>query len=232
MRKTNKILLATIATALIFSWFAIPLISAAPDDGEMFSAQYKVGTGEDFGHQFQNRTRIRIRNEIQTQNAYNISGQINCQALKIGNKDFIIEVTDAPGDMEMNMTCTEEEAELGLELGNNVRNRNRNRYRYQEGFALNISSNCTELQARLRIKANNQNRNGEWAFYNGENGEWESIPTNVDSEGYLTASTDHFSVWTILLPETDYTLYIVIGASVAVVAVVGIVVFLYYKKKR
>lgn len=232
MRKTSKILLATLATMLIFSWIATPLVSAAPDEGEMFTAKYKVGTDENFDHQFQAQTRIRVRNLIQTQNAYNISGQISCQALKIGNKDFIIELTNASGNIEMNMTCTEEEAELGLELGNNVRNRNRNRYRYQEGFALNISSNCTEVQARLRIKANNQNRNGEWAYYNGDNGEWESIPTNLDSEGYLTASTDHFSIWTVLIPETDYTLYIVIGASVAVVAAVGIVVFLYYKKKR
>lgn len=232
MKKTSKILLATLAMVLIFTSVATPLIYAAPDDGEMFTAKYKIGTDDDFDNQFQAQTRIRIRNRIETQNAYNISGEIRCQALKIGNKDFIIEVTDAAGNMEMNMTCREEEAELGLELGNNIRNRNRNRYRYQEGFAVNISCNCTEFQARLRIKANEQNQNGEWAYYNGEIGEWESIPTEVDSEGYLTASTDHFSVWTILMPETDYTLYIIIGVSIAIVAAIGIVLFILYKRKR
>jgi hypothetical protein len=223
MKKASKILLATFATFLIFAWISSPLIVAAQDPLTYRNYEAAPGETEENGA----TTRIRVRNQL---NQFNISGEIQWEG-KIGVKDFIIEVTDSSRDMEMNMTCTEEQEELGLLLGNRYTVRNRNRFQYQEGFAINISCNCSEIQARLRIKANNQNRNGEWAYYDGDNGEWIAVPTQVDSEGYLTATTDHFSVWTVLIPETDYTL-IIIGASVATVALIGVIGYLYYKKKR
>ncbi|MFO7795148.1 MAG: hypothetical protein ACQERB_08915 [Promethearchaeati archaeon] len=222
MKKTNKIFMVAFATFLILAWIGSPLIVAAQDP--MTSRNYEIASGETYENG--NITRIRVRNQL---NQFNISGVIQWEG-KIGEKDFIIEVTDTSGDMEMNMTCNEEQEELGLLMGNRYTIRNRNRYRYQEGFAVNLSCNCSEIQARLRIKATNQNRNGEWAFYNGDNEQWETVSTsNVD--GYLTATTDHFSVWTILIPETNFTLWIILGGSVAAVAALGIVVYL-YKRKR
>jgi len=224
MKKTGTIFLAALATILIFSWITAPIMAA--EEGYQTTNGYVVQTGEQASYNYTNQNRLTIRNQF----AYNITGDISIQSAKISNKDFIIEITEATGDMEMNMTCTEEQEQLGLLMGNRYMIRNRNRFRYQEGFAVNINCNCTEIQARLRIEANNQNRNGEWAYYNGENGQWETVLTTVE-DGYLTATTDHFSVWTILIPETNFTLWIILGGSVAAVAALGIVVYL-YKRKR
>lgn len=55
-----------------------------------------------------------------------------------------------------------------------------------------------------------------WAFWNGE--EWETVSSQIDSEGYLVANTNHFSTWTVLdlFKPTPWTLY---GGITAVVAV-------------
>jgi len=65
---------------------------------------------------------------------------INCQALRIGDKDVIIEV-EGNDDLRMTMTCTSEETQLGLMSGSLNRVRNRNVYRYLEGFC--ITMECT-----------------------------------------------------------------------------------------
>ena len=68
---------------------------------------------------------------------------INCEALRIGDKDVIIEV-EGDDDLRMTMTCTREEAQLGLMKGSLHRVRNRNMYRYLEGFCLALkgTANC------------------------------------------------------------------------------------------
>ena len=76
----------------------------------------------------------------------------------------------------------------------------------------------------MRIRATEQNREGTWAYYNGSNGEWESVETRVQ-DGYLVAETDHFSTWTVLIPESQPTIdpLLIVGIVVGVVAVIGVI---------
>ena len=66
---------------------------------------------------------------------------INCEALRIGNKDVIIEV-EGVDNLRMTMTCTREESQLGLMNGNLLRGRNRNTYRYLEGVCIAMKVNA------------------------------------------------------------------------------------------
>ena len=68
---------------------------------------------------------------------------INCEALRIGDKDVIIEV-EGDNDLKMTMTCKREENQLGLMNGSPIRVRNRNSYRYLEGIciAMEVPTNC------------------------------------------------------------------------------------------
>jgi len=158
----------------------------------------------------------------------NIDLDINCEPMKIGVKDFAIEVTTNE-DLKMNMTCTEEQLELGLLNGNTYQIRNRNRYQYNEGFCIRIQTNTTnQIQAKLMIQATNQNQVGTWAYYEETTGEWVSVPTTVEN-GYLVANVDHFSYWTILIP--DYTLAIIIGVGVGAGALIAVLAIYYWKKR-
>ena len=86
---------------------------------------------------FQERTRLTICANI------GLELDINCEALRIGDKDVVIEV-EGDDDLKMTMTCTKEETQLGLMSGSLHRVRNRNTYRYLEGFciAMKYTSNC------------------------------------------------------------------------------------------
>ena len=86
---------------------------------------------------FRERTRLTVYANI------GLELDINCEALKIGDKDVIIEV-EGDGDLRMTMTCTREEAQLGLMKGSLNRVRNRNSYRYLEGIciAMEATANC------------------------------------------------------------------------------------------
>ena len=173
-------------------------------------------------YRFRQRTQLRLMANV------NLDLNLDCDALRIGVKDFALEI-EGTGDLQMNMTCTEEQAEKGLLLGNNYQMRNRNRYQYQEGFVISIDCDGTFDRARLRLSANDENRLGQWAYYDEATEEWVSVPTTVE-EGYLTAEVSHFSTWTILLP--DYTPLIVglsIGGGVAALIIIASV---FYIKKR
>jgi hypothetical protein len=80
----------------------------------------------------------------------------------------------------------------------------------------------------MRIRATNENRIGQFAYYDEATAEWVTVPTTVE-DGYLTAEVSHFSTWTVLLP--DYTLLIVgiIGGGAAAIIVIASV---FYIKKR
>ncbi|MEJ2248149.1 MAG: hypothetical protein P8Y70_00675 [Candidatus Lokiarchaeota archaeon] len=220
MKKFNKVLLGSIVFFMIFSMFGSIVVAADPAM-EQQSFQLQAHNRNMF--QFQQQTRINISSAV------DIKGNINVESGKISGKDFALEIESADGPMNLNMTCTEEQAELGLLNGNRYTVRNRNRFQYQEGFVVNISCNCSQIQARLRIKATNQNRLGEWAYYNHSTSEWVTVPTQV-KDGYLEASTDHFSTWTILIPEEQSNLWFFVGigitVAVAVAIVVGIVVII------
>ncbi|MHA1729291.1 MAG: hypothetical protein ACTSWY_11240, partial [Promethearchaeota archaeon] len=50
--------------------------------------------------QFQNRTRIRVNSSV------NLDLNIDCDALEIGEQNFSIDILEADGDLELNMTCS------------------------------------------------------------------------------------------------------------------------------
>jgi len=227
MKKLSKILLGTFFLMILFSTitsFNVVAI-ADPEDpvevpGDSIQTQLEANTALTL--RFRNRTRLMISADV------NLNLNIDCDALRIGVKDFAVEI-EGTGDLQMTMTCTEEQLQLGLEKGNMYQTRNRHRWQYQEGFVVSIDCDGTFDRARLRLSANDENRLGQWAYYDEATEEWVSVPTTVE-DGYLTAEVSHFSTWTILLP--DYTMLIVgftIGGGVAALIIIASV---FYIKKR
>ncbi|MHA2287386.1 MAG: hypothetical protein ACXABG_01240 [Promethearchaeota archaeon] len=227
MKKLSKFLLGTFFLMILFSTItAFDVIANAnpdqvvevPTDSHQAQVQANVAT------------KFRFRQRTQLMVMANISLELNleCEALRIGVKDFAVEI-EGTADLQMNMTCTEEHVQLGLLKGNTYQIRNRNRYQYQEGFVIDIECNGTFTRARLRIRATNENHIGQFAYYDEANENWISVPTTVE-DGYLTADVSHFSTWTILLP--DYTMLILgftIGGGVAALIIIASV---FYVRKR
>lgn len=220
MKKFSKILLGVFVLTALISIINISNVVAAPP--------IEVPTDEYSGTLDPGQNTIQFRNQTQISIDSNqhMYVHIECEALKIGAKEFILELSTT-GDCLMNMTCTEEQAELGLLKGNRVQTRTRNRYTYREGFCISIGCNCSEIQARLRIKASIHNRNGVWAYYQGD--KWVPVPTTVD-DGYLTAEVDHFSSWTILIPAAEVNLVLYAGI-VAIIGVIAVALVVLYRKK-
>jgi hypothetical protein len=228
MRKTNKILFGAFVFLMLFTIVtSINVVAVGPPDvsipvsGDSFPTTQFLDANIHYMFQFRNRTRLRFNASV------NLELNAECEALRIGDREFIIEI-EGENDLQMNMTCTREEEQLGLMMGSTHRIRNRNTYRYQEGFICSIECNGTMLQARLRIQATNQNRLGQWAYYDEATEEWVTVPTTV-IDGYLTAEVDHFSTWTILMP--DYTVLIV-GVIIGVVAALIVIASVIYIRKR
>ena len=226
MKKTNKILFGAFVFLMLFSIAtSISVVAVGPPDqteevpGDTVQAQLQANIHYMF--RFRQQTQLRFNANV------NLELNAECEALRIGDKEFLIEI-EGEDDLQMNMTCTREEEQLGLMMGSTHRIRNRNSYRYQEGFVCSIECNGTMLQARLRIQATNQNRLGQWAYYDEANEEWVTVPTAV-VDGYLTAEVDHFSTWTILMP--DYTVLIV-GVIIGVVAALIVIASVIYIRKR
>ncbi len=227
MKKLSKILLGTFFLMILFSTITSFNVVAVGNPDETFEvptdtyqAQIQEGVATMF--RFRQRTQLRLNASV------NLDVTFDCDALRIGDKDFAVEI-EGTGDLQMNMTCTEEQAELGLLNGNTYQIRNRNRYQYQEGFVISLECNGTFTQARLSISATSENSMGQWAYYDEATEEWVSVPTTVEN-GYLTAEVSHFSTWTVLIP--DYTLAIVgfsIGGGVAALIIIASV---FYIKKR
>ncbi len=235
MNKINKILIGIFAFAMLFTVININTVLATPEtpipvnSTELY--QYQVQANYSLTWRFQLQTRLTIQTNI------SIQGYINCsEAPKIGDKHFEIEI-EAQYDLQMNMTCTEEQEELGLLLGNRytVRNRNRNLL-YQEGFCIRIQTNASiqnQIHAQLKIQANNRNREGTWAFYNETAEQWEAV-TTMEQNGYLICETNHFSTWTILIPETDDAIWGFVGIEAVFIGsvVVAVVLVIYLKKRK
>ena len=217
MKKTNRILLGIFSLMVLFSLLNISSVAATPvqvDVNDKDTHQTRLQAGELYQFRFRLRTQLKLMFNV------NVDANIDCDAMQIGSKDFALEV-DSTHDLTMNMTCTREQEELGLMDGYTYQMRNRN-MRYQEGFCVQIQTNATEqyqIQAKLKIKATNQNQLGSWAYYNEASQQWVSVPTSVQ-DGYLVAQVDHFSYWTILTP--DLTLMIVIGVGVGAGVLVAV----------
>ncbi|MHA1985687.1 MAG: hypothetical protein ACW98D_03515 [Promethearchaeota archaeon] len=226
MRKFNKILVGIFAFVMFFTLFSVNNVmavdSSIPVNGDTIQTQ--VQANQRIAFTFRSRTRIRFNSTV------DIDVNINCDALRIGVKDFEIEIE---GDqiLQMNMTCTEEQAELGLLKGNTYQARNRNRYQYQEGFCLLVQcNNSNQIQAKLKIQATNENSHCSWAYYDETSEDWVTVPTTL-KDGYLIAETDHFSYWTVLLPETESNLLMYIGI-ISVIGIIAMISVIYFKKRK
>jgi hypothetical protein len=226
MKKLSKILLGTIFLMILFSTITSFNVVAVgdPDDTvevptDTYQAHIQANTMTMF--QFRARTQLRVNANV------NLDMNFDCEALRIGVKDFALEI-EGNGDLQMKMTCTEEQVQLGLLMGNTYQIRNRNRYQYQEGFVVDLECNGTFTRARLSIRVTNENRVGQWAYFDEATEEWVSVPTTVE-DGYLTAEVSHFSTWTILLP--DYIM-IIVGFTIGGVAALIVIASVFYIKKR
>jgi hypothetical protein len=114
--------------------------------------------------------------------------------------------------------------------GNRYTIRNRHRYLYQEGFCVSLQcNNSDDVQAKLKIEANNQNRFGTWAYYDESSEEWVSVSTTIE-DGFLVAETDHFSFWTILIPESDNNFAFYIGL-IGVVGIIAVISVIYLRRR-
>jgi len=226
MKKSNKILIGIFTFAMFFSLFNVNEVLAVEDSsipvvGDTIQTQIEAHDRTMFT--FRSRTRIRFNASV------DIDVNINCDALRIGVKEFEIEI-NAEQNLQMNMTCTEEQAELGLLNGNTYQTRSRNRYQYQEGFCLLIECDSDQIQVKLKIQATNENHLSSWAYYDEASEEWVAVPTTVE-DGYLMAETDHFSYWTVLLPEAENNFMIYIGI-ISVIGILAIVSVIYLKKRK
>jgi len=230
MININKIFFSTLViTSLIFSSmaFGVQEVAAAKDDEKV-----NIDNGDRVQQQISADNRIRFRFEEETKITFEANKPANvnikCDAERIGEKDFEIEV-DADETFNMTMKCKEEEYEKGLLNGNTVQARNRNRYRYQEGFVADIECTC-DCEAKLRMQANDENRGGTWAYYDESEEEWVPVET-TEKDGYLECETDHFSTWTILVPEIDYTILVIAGISIAAVILIGVAILILKRRK-
>ena len=229
MKKLCKFLLGTFFLMILFSTITSFNVVAVGNPDETFEVpadtyQKQIEANTMTMFQVRNRTQLRVEANV------NLDLNLDCDALRIGDKDFAVEI-QGTGDLQMTMTCTEEQAELGAQYGNTyqIRTRNRIQVHYEEGFVVSLDCNGTFTRARLSLSATDENRMGEWAYYDEAAEEWVSVPTTVE-DGYLTAEVTHFSTWTILMP--DYTLAIVgfsIGGGVVAIIIVASV---FYIKKR
>ncbi len=230
MRRTSKTIIGVFVVLTLFSLInARDLVAAngPPVDIPGDTVQTKVQAHNRTTYTFRNRTRLTFNCSA------NAEVNIVCDALNIGQKDFELEVI-SENDLQMNMTCTEEQNQLGLMKGHTYRLRNRNRYRYEEGFCISIQCNqSSQIQARLKILATNQNRGGTWAYYAEDTEEWVSVQT-TEQNGYLVCETNSFSIWTVLIPESDDTImgFGSITAIVDVVAVIAIVSVVLLKRRK
>lgn len=228
MKIMNKIVMGSVLLALVLSSLNFQYVAAAagdPDDevavdGDTVKKQIQAHERVQF--QFRKRTQLTIESDVNT------TVDIECDAKDIGDKDVQIEVdADDDEDIELEMVCTEEQKELGLQNGNTYQARNRNRYRYQEGFCMEIKCNDS-CEAKLKMEATEENQNGQWAYYDDDEEEWVTVDTEL-KDGYLVAETDHFSTWTVLIPE-DYTL-IIVGVGIGVAVLVAVIVIVMKRRK-
>lgn len=227
MKKYKIILSGLILFLALFSIYRTEFVLAdTPNYLDVYgnSKNVKIQAKSMVNYRFQQKTQLRINSSV------NLCLNIYCDALHIGNKTFEIEI-EANGDRNMTMTCTEEQAELGLLNGEINQNRNRNRFRFLSRFVVQLQANGS-IQAKLKLKAENEYQNGNWAYYDEGTETWIPVQTTL-KDGFLITETDHFSTWTVINLESDNSGLIIIGVVVvsvlSVIAVAGIIL---WKKKR
>ncbi|MFX1443921.1 MAG: hypothetical protein ACFFHV_10945 [Promethearchaeota archaeon] len=232
IRNVHKIMFSVFMFSILFSTIALyntqTVVATSGDDKKI-----NIDDGDEIQKQIRANERVRFRfrerTEITVECNEKANCSIDCDAKKIGDKDFEIEIeSDDPINLTMN--CKEEQNSLGLLKGNTYTARDRNRYTYREGFVVKVESSEDDIQAKLRIKENDENRGGTWAYYDKKNEEWVPVET-TSKNGYLECETDHFSTWTILVPEIDYTLLLIIGAGIGAIVLLGLTILLIKRRK-
>ncbi len=224
MKKNKMILFGVLLFLIIFSIDSTQNVIADNQntvDVNGDSTQIHLMAHNRVNYRFRQRTQLRINCSA------NLDLDISCDALNIGNKIFEIEINTIK-DLKMNMTCTEEQAELGLLKGEIHQNRNRNRFRYQAGFVVALQVNGS-IQAKLKLHIEDEYKHGTWAYYDEDSQTWIPVETVLE-DGFLVTETNHFSTWTIINLEQDFTITWIIGLGiVSVLAITGLII---WKKKR
>jgi hypothetical protein len=105
---------------------------------------------------------------------------------------------------------------------------------------LRLHINQTELSQQLNREVNASRLT--WMYWNRTRGEWETVDSYMDQNGYLVCNTDHFSTWTVAeisesteAPETTKNTGIpmeYIYAGIIVVVIIALGVGLYANSKR
>lgn len=188
--------------------------------------QKKVQAGERYTFRFQERTNISLQGDVE------IDANIECNGDQIGKKDFELEL-DGDENLKLTMICTENQEQLGLMKGNTYQVRNRNRYRYEEGFCAQIEVQGEFTNAQIKMRANATNAGAEWAYYNTTTQEWVTVQTQTQN-GYLIANTNHFSTWTLLVPESSGVIdgFPMATLGITTLAALGASLFIIIKRKR
>jgi hypothetical protein len=231
MQKVQKLLVGIFLFSILFSMiigYNTQSVAAAQDDEKVNiddgdHVQEQIKANERVRFRFRDRTRI----TVESKEKVNVS--IDCDAKRIGDKDFEIEI-ETEDRHNLTMNCKEESNMLGLRKGDTVEVRNRMRHRYQEGFIVEVESSEDDVDAKLRIEENDENRGGTWAYYDKKNEDWVAVET-TSKNGYLECETDHFSIWTILVPEYDFTLLLIVGAGIGAAVLVGLAIILIKRRK-
>ncbi|NVM19574.1 MAG: hypothetical protein HWN80_17865 [Candidatus Lokiarchaeota archaeon] len=141
-KNVSKVLLSAFSLLIIFTLIgSINVAAGGPPDqtievqGDTIQTQLQSNERTKFC--FRERTSLTICSNV------GLELDINCEALKIGEKDVAIEV-EGDGNLKMTMTCTREETQFSLMNGSLNRVRNRNSYRYLEGICITMedTANC------------------------------------------------------------------------------------------
>ncbi len=230
-KNTKKMVFSFLIFSMVFS--IITMYNTTPVNAVSDDEKINIDDGDHVQEQIRANERVRFRFRERTKITVECNERVNCtidcEAKKIGDKDFKIEI-ESDDPLNLTMKCREERHTLGLRNGNTFEVRNRNRYRYQEGFVVDIDSSEDDIEAKLRIEETDENRGGSWAYYDKKNEEWVTVETTTKN-GYLECETDHFSTWTVLVPEIDYTLLLIIGAGIGVAVLVGVAILLIKRRK-
>ena len=230
-KNTKNIVFYFLIFSMLFSTIVlsnITPVNAASDD-EKINIDDGDHTQKQIRAEERVRFRFRERTRITVESSKKVNCSIDCDAKKIGDKDFEIEI-ESDDELNLTMKCREEQNSIGLQKGNTYTARNRNRYRYEEGFVAEIDSSEDDIEAKLRIEETEENRGGTWAYYDKKNEEWVTVET-TSKNGYLECETDHFSIWTVLVPEIDFTLLLIIGAGIGAVVLAGVAILLIKRRK-
>ncbi|MHA1819930.1 MAG: hypothetical protein ACTSU2_05445 [Promethearchaeota archaeon] len=140
--------------------------------------------------------RFRSRTQVRVNSSANLSLNMDCDAMNIGDRTFELDVNSSGVNLELqlNMTMRKSGEDFGI---NASKIQNRVRARLQHNFAIHLETNGT-IHARLRLEMSAQEaQNKAWAYYNETLDEWVPVETTYE-DGMLTADTDHFSTWTII----------------------------------